>query len=426
MHVALNGTSDSFSLEGGILAKSKRQFPSPKYFLSLIDWGWPTLDRGKFGMERALTVADMAKLAQRRVPKAVFDYVDGSALDEISVDRSRNAFHRIEFKPQALHDVSQIDPSTEIFGKKIDLPIIFAPTGYTRFMHHTGELAVAEVAAAKNLIYSLSTMGTTSPKELAEAVPEARRWFQLYLMKNRENSLSIINQARENGFEALILTVDTPISGIRLRDIRNGLTIPPRIRFGTLLAIARKPRWWINLLTMAPLEFAAFSGWNKSLFELASVIFDPSMTYEDVSWLQSVWEGQIIVKGVQNKEDAMKLAKLGVQGIVLSNHGGRQLDRGPVPLEVLEDVVNAVGEKVDVYIDGGILSGQDIYAAVALGAKAVLIGRAYLYGIMADGQRGVDKVIEILKSELINTMALTGARNISEVRSIGVRIRPNN
>jgi len=292
-------------------------------------------------------------------------------------------------------------------------------------MHHVGEPAVAAVAENNNLIYSLSTMGTTSPSELAAAVPGARRWFQLYVMQNREDSLSVIKQAKENGFEALILTVDTPVSGVRVRDIKNGLTIPPRIRLSTVLAIARKPIWWLNLFTTKKLEFAAFRGWNKSLVELAAVIFDPATSFDDVTWLQSVWNGPIIVKGVQNIDDAKKLAQMGVSGIILSNHGGRQLDRGPVPLEILPDVVAAVGDKVDVYIDGGIMSGQDAYAAIALGAKAVFIGRAYLYGIMAGGQRGVEKVIEIMKRDFINTMALTGSRNISEIQQAGAKIRSN-
>ena len=292
-------------------------------------------------------------------------------------------------------------------------------------MHHVGEPAVAAVAENNNLIYSLSTMGTTSPSELAQAVPGARRWFQLYVMQNREDSLSVIKQAKENGFEALILTVDTPVSGIRVRDIKNGLTIPPRIRLSTVLAIARKPIWWLNLFTTKKLEFAAFRGWSKSLVELAAVIFDPATSFDDVTWLQSVWNGPIIVKGIQNVDDAKKLAQMGVSGIILSNHGGRQLDRGPVPLEILPDVVAAVGGKVDVYIDGGIMSGQDAYAAVALGAKAVFIGRAYLYGIMAGGQRGVEKVIEIMKRDFINTMALTGSRNISEIQEAGAKIRSN-
>jgi isopentenyl diphosphate isomerase/L-lactate dehydrogenase-like FMN-dependent dehydrogenase len=292
-------------------------------------------------------------------------------------------------------------------------------------MHHVGEPAVAAVAENNNLIYSLSTMGTTSPSELAQAVPGARRWFQLYVMQNREDSLSVIKQAKENGFEALILTVDTPVSGIRVRDIKNGLTIPPRIRLSTVLAIARKPIWWLNLFTTKKLEFAAFRGWSKSLVELAAVIFDPATSFDDVTWLQSVWNGPIIVKGIQNVDDAKKLAQMGVSGIILSNHGGRQLDRGPVPLEILPDVVAAVGDKVDVYIDGGIMSGQDAYAAIALGAKAVFIGRAYLYGIMAGGQRGVEKVIEIMKRDFINTMALTGSRNISEIQQAGAKIRSN-
>ena len=290
-------------------------------------------------------------------------------------------------------------------------------------MHHVGEPAVAAVAENNNLIYSLSTMGTTSPSELAAAVPGARRWFQLYVMQNREDSLSVIKQAKENGFEALILTVDTPVSGVRVRDIKNGLTIPPRIRLSTVLAIARKPIWWLNLFTTKKLEFAAFRGWNKSLVELAAVIFDPATSFDDVTWLQSVWNGPIIVKGVQNIDDAKKLAQMGVSGIILSNHGGRQLDRGPVPLEILPDVVVAVGDKVDIYIDGGVMSGQDACAAIALGAKAVFIGRAYLYGIMAGGQRGVEKVVEIMKRDFINTMALTGARNVSELQEAGAKIR---
>ena len=353
----------------------------------------------------------------------MFNYVEGSALAEDGYDRSTDAFGRMEFTAHTLRDVSKVDPSIEIFGRKVDLPILFSPTGYTRFMHHVGEPAVAAVSERNNLIYSLSTMGTTSPSELAAQVPGARRWFQLYVMQNRQDSLSVIKQAKDSGFEALILTVDTPVSGLRLRDIKNGLTIPPRIRLTTVVAIATKPIWWLNLFTTKKLEFAAFRGWNKSLVELAAAIFDPSTKFEDVTWLQSVWDGPIIVKGVQNVEDAKKLAGMGVNGIILSNHGGRQLDRGPIPLEILPEVVAAVGNKVDIYIDGAVMSGQDAYAAVALGAKAVFIGRAYLYGIMAGGERGVERVVEILKRDFVNTMALTGARNIAEVQQIGAVIR---
>lgn len=405
------------------MIKSKRQFPDLPHFASLIEWKLPTLFRTRAKIARAVTIDDLAKIAKRKVPKVVFDYVEGSALDEVSYSRSRQVFNQVEFTAHTLRDVSKIDPTIEIFGKKVDLPILFSPTGYTRFMHHVGEPAVAAVAQENNMIYSLSTMGTTSPSELAQQVPDVRRWFQLYVMQNREDSMSVIKQAKDSGFEALILTVDTPVSGIRVRDIKNGLTIPPRIRLSTVFAIAMKPVWWLNLFTTKKLEFAAFRGWNKSLVELAAAIFDPSTKFEDVKWLQSVWSGPIIVKGVQNLEDAKELAKMGISGIILSNHGGRQLEKGPVPLELLPLVVKEVGANVDIYIDGGVMSGQDAYAAVAMGAKAVFVGRAYLYGIMAGGERGVQKAVEILKRDFINTMALTGARNIAEVQKIGAKLR---
>jgi len=405
------------------MIKSKRQFPDLPHFASLIEWKLPTLFRTRAKIARAITIDDLAKIAKRKVPKVVFDYVEGSALDEVSYSRSRQVFNQVEFTAHTLRDVSKIDPTIEIFGKKVDLPILFSPTGYTRFMHHVGEPAVAAVAQENNMIYALSTMGTTSPSELAQQVPDVRRWFQLYVMQNREDSMSVIKQAKDSGFEALILTVDTPVSGIRVRDIKNGLTIQPRIRLSTVFAIAMKPVWWLNLFTTKKLEFAAFRGWNKSLVELAAAIFDPSTKFEDVKWLQSVWSGPIIVKGVQNLEDAKELAKMGISGIILSNHGGRQLEKGPVPLELLPLVVKEVGANVDIYIDGGVMSGQDAYAAVAMGAKAVFVGRAYLYGIMAGGERGVQKAVEILKRDFINTMALTGARNIAEVQKSGAKLR---
>jgi isopentenyl diphosphate isomerase/L-lactate dehydrogenase-like FMN-dependent dehydrogenase len=369
-------------------------------------------------------VHEFAQLAKRRVPKAVYDYVEGSASDEISYGWTRDALNRVEFNPQTLVDVSQIDTTVEILGKKIDLPIMFAPTGYTRFMHHTGEPAVAEVAAANNLVYGLSTMGTTSPAELGLAVPQARKWFQIYLMRERAATLDVIAQAREGKFEALILTVDTPLAGLRIRDLRNGLTIPPRINWGTLFQVIKKPRWWFNMITTKKLEFAAFRGWNRSLVELAGVIFDPSINTDDIKWLQKQWSGPIIVKGIQSVADAKRVAALGVQGIVVSNHGGRQLDRGTVPIEVLPEIVKAVGKKVDVYLDGGIMSGQDVYAAIAMGAKAVFIGRAYLYGIMADGGRGVNRVIEIMKRDLVTTMGLAGAQTIGDIHKLGAKLRP--
>ena len=406
-----------------LMIRSTRKFPSLPYFWSLIDWTLPSLNPYKGKLLRAQTIEDIAQIAKMRTPEVVFDYVEGGAVDEIAYSRSRAAYARIEFNSRVMRDVSKIDTTEKILGKVVDIPICFAPTGYTRLMHHVGEPAVANVASKKNLIYALSTMGTTSPEELAEAVPNSRRWFQLYIMKNRSDSLAVIKQAKDNGFEALVLTVDTPVPGLRYRDNRNGLTVPPKIRINTVLAIARKPIWWLNLFTTGKLEFAAFRGWDKPLSELGGLIFDPSTTMKEITWLRSVWTGPIIVKGIQSVDDAKAVAKLGVQGIILSNHGGRQFDRGQVPLEILPDVVKAVGNKVEIYIDGGIMSGLDALGAIALGAKAVFIGRAYLYGAMANGEAGVEQVIEIMRREFENGMALSGATNIAEVRKNGARIR---
>ena len=405
------------------MIRSTRKFPSLPYFWSLIDWTIPSLNPYKGQLLRAQSINDLANIARKRTPKVVFDYVEGGAIDEIAYSRSRAAYSRIEINSRVLRDVSKVDTSEKILGKVVDIPICFAPTGYTRLMHHVGEPAVANVASNKNLIYALSTMGTTSPEELAAAVPNSRRWFQLYIMKNRSDSLAVIKQAKDNGFEALVLTVDTPVVGLRYRDNRNGLTVPPKIRINTVFAIARKPVWWLNLFTTGKLEFAAFRGWDKPLSQLAGLIFDPATTMKDIAWLRSVWKGPIIVKGIQSVDDAKAVAKLGVQGIILSNHGGRQFDRGPVPLEILPEVVKAVGNKVEIYIDGGIMSGLDALGAIALGAKAVFIGRAYLYGAMANGEAGVEQVIEIMRREFENGMALSGATNIAEVRKNGARIR---
>jgi isopentenyl diphosphate isomerase/L-lactate dehydrogenase-like FMN-dependent dehydrogenase len=393
------------------------------YFYSLIEWKIPSFSLYGGKVRRAITIADLAKIAKKRTPKVVFDYVEGSATYELAYKKSREAFDRVEIDTRVLQNVADLDTSEKILGKKVDLPILFAPTGYTRLMHHVGEPAVAQVSTERNLIYALSNMGTFSPGELVEAVPEGRKWFQLYVMQDRVASLKVINQAREAGFEALIMTVDTPVAGLRYRDIKNGLTIPPKIRLSTIPAIARKPIWWLNLFSTGKLEFASYRNWNRPMQELAGLIFDPKIALEDIKWLKTVWRGPIIIKGIQSVEDAKAVAKLGVQGIIVSNHGGRQLDRGPVPLEVLPEVVKAVGKKVEVYLDGGVMSGIDAAAAIALGAKAVFIGRAYLYGAMAYGQRGVDKVIEIMRKEFENTMALTGAKTVVDLRKKGAILR---
>jgi L-lactate dehydrogenase (cytochrome) len=404
----------------------KRQLPRWKSIKPLLGWGLPKSPFRDRKLNSVVNLAELRSLAKRRVPKAVFDYVDGGANDELAYARSQEIYSRVEFKARVLRDVSVIDLKTKILDKESALPIIFAPTGYTRMMHYQGEVMVAKVCNENNLIYNLSTMGTTSSKEIGEQVPNVRRWFQLYLWRDRDQSLKFIEEAKAAGFEGLMLTVDTAVGGIKWRDMRNGLTVPPKIGLKTFFDMALKPKWWFNLLTTAPLEFATFRNFNKPLSEIAAKVFDPAVTFEDVKWLRSVWQGKLIIKGIQTVSDAQELAKIGVDAIVLSNHGGRQLDRSVVPLELLPAVRTAIGPKgssPEIYIDGAIMSGADCLAAVALGADAVLIGRAYLYGAMAAGKNGVEKVVEILKFEMETALKLMGAKNLSELSPDFINIR---
>ncbi|MEY3453954.1 MAG: hypothetical protein RLZZ147_79 [Actinomycetota bacterium] len=404
----------------------KRQLPRWKNIKPLLGWSFPKFKNNDRRLNSAINISDLRALAKSRVPKAVFDYVDGGANDEIAYARSQEIYSRIEFKAKVLRDVSKIDLSAEILGKTSALPIIFAPTGYTRMMHYKGEVMVAKICQENNLIYNLSTMGTTSSKEIGAQVPDVRRWFQLYLWRDREQSLKFIEEAKLAGFEGLMLTVDTAVGGIKWRDMRNGLTVPPKIGFKTFFDMTLKPRWWFNLLTTAPLEFATFRNFNKPLSEIAAKVFDPAVTFEDVKWLRSVWQGRLIIKGIQTVADASELAKIGVDAIVLSNHGGRQLDRSVVPLELLPSVRAAIGVKgsgPQIYIDGAIMSGADVLAAIALGADAVLIGRAYLYGAMAAGESGVRKVVELFRFEMETAMKLMGVKNLSELNSDFINIR---
>ena len=404
----------------------KRQFPRWKNIKPLLGWSLPKDPFADRKLKKVVNLAEMRLLSKKRVPKAVFDYVDGGANDELAFVRSQEVYSRVEFKARVLRDVSKIDLTANIVGQKSALPIIFAPTGYTRMMHYQGEIMVAKVCEENNLVYNLSTMGTTSSKEIGDQVPNVRRWFQLYLWRDRSQSLKFIEEAQAAGFEGLMLTVDTTVGGIKWRDMRNGLTVPPKIGLKTFFDMALKPKWWANLLTTAPLEFATFRNFNKPLSEIAAKVFDPAVTFEDVKWLRSVWKGKLIIKGIQTVSDAVELTKIGVDAIVLSNHGGRQLDRSVVPLELLPQVRSAIGPKGNgpqIFIDGAIMSGADVLAAIALGADAVLIGRAYLYGAMAAGKKGVEKVVEMLRFEMETAMKLLGAKDLSELNPDFVNIR---
>jgi L-lactate dehydrogenase (cytochrome) len=380
--------------------------------------------RSRRRLARAHTIDDLRTIARRRTPRAVFDYVDGAAEAEINLRRARAAFERVEFHPKVLRDVSAVDTTTTILGRPSALPLAFAPTGFTRMMHHQGERACVRAAARAGVPYALSTMGTTSIEDLAEAAPEASRWFQLYVWRDRGRSKELIERAREAGYHALVLTVDVPVAGARLRDLRNGLTIPPTLTLRTLIDGARHPAWWFDLFTTEPLSFASMSRSPSSLQAMIDTMFDAGVTFEDVAWLRDTWPRSLVVKGIQTVPDARQVVDLGADAVVVSNHGGRQLDRAPVPLELLPDVVEAVGDRAEVLLDTGVRTGADVVAAVALGARACLIGRAYLYGLMAGGQPGVERATDILTLEIVRTLQLLGVRSLSELDRSCARLRP--
>jgi L-lactate dehydrogenase (cytochrome) len=401
----------------------QRRVPRGSQIAELIRLRRPPGDGTDRRLSRAVTIADLREIAARRVPRAVFDYTDGGAGAEISLRRSRAAFERVEFCPSVLRDVSSVDPSTTVLGSRSALPLAFAPTGFTRLMHTEGESAVGRVAERAGVPYALSTMGTTSLEALAAAAPGARRWFQLYLWRDRDASAALVERARAAGYEALVLTVDTPVAGPRLRDVRNGFTIPPALSLSTMTNAALHPRWWVDLLTTPPLEFASLRSWGGTVAELVDRVFEPSATIADVRALRAAWPGALIVKGVLRAEDARAVVDAGADAVVVSNHGGRQLDRSLTPLEQLPEVVAAVGDRAEVYLDGGILDGADVVAAVALGARACLVGRAYLYGLMAGGERGVQRAVDILAREVARTMQLLGVVTVDELTPERVRLR---
>jgi L-lactate dehydrogenase (cytochrome) len=382
------------------------------------------LDPTQRRLSRALTIADLRTVAKQRTPRAVFDYTDGGAETETSLRRARDAFQRVEFRPRVLRDVTAVDTTTTVLGRPAALPLALAPTGFTRMMHHQGERAVVRVAEQAGIPYGLSTLGTTSIEDVAAAAPAARKWFQLYVWRDRGAGKELVERAQAAGYEALILTVDVPVAGARLRDVRNGLTIPPSLTLRTVLDAAAHPWWWFNLLSTEPLAFASLTSWEGTVAELINSMFDPSLTVRDLAWLRDTWSGPLMVKGIQHVDDARMVVDAGADAVVVSNHGGRQLDRAPTPLEVLPAVVEAVGDRAEVLVDGGIQSGADVVAAVALGARACLVGRAYLYGLMAGGERGVQRALDILTSELIRTLQLVGADRVSGLEPAHVRLRP--
>ncbi|SEU06716.1 L-lactate dehydrogenase (cytochrome) [Nonomuraea wenchangensis] len=354
----------------------------------------------------------------------VFDYVDGAAEGEWSMARSVEAFHRVEFRPRVLRDVAEAPTSVEILGRRIAMPVVLGPTGFTRMMHRAGERAVARAAERAGVPYTLSTMGTTPAPAVTAAAPGGWNWFQLYVVRDRARTLDMLAVAREAGMDVLVVTVDVPVAGSRLRDVRHGLTVPPSLRWRSALRALGHPAWWFDFLTSEPLRFATVDGAPGDLAGITNLMFDPSVTIADLEWIRSAWQGPLLVKGVQRVDDAKDLAAVGVDGLVVSNHGGRQLDRAPTPLELLPEVVDAVGGRTEVFLDGGVRSGADVAAAVALGARACFVGRAYLYGLMAGGEPGVTRVLDLLRAELVRTLQLLGAAGVESLDRDLVRLRP--
>jgi len=393
----------------------KRSVPNPKALLELMQFKKPELNGKTRRLKGALTIYDLRDIAQRRTPKAAFDYTEGAAEAEISLKRARQAFEDIEFHPSILRDVSTVDTSVNVLGGTSAMPFGIAPTGFTRLMQTEGEIAGAGAAGAAGIPFTLSTLGTTSIENVKAANPDGRNWFQLYVMRQREISYGLVERAAAAGFDTLMFTVDTPVAGARLRDKRNGFSIPPQLTAGTIINAIPRPWWWFDFLTTPPLEFASLSSTGGTVGELLDSAMDPSINFDDLKIIRDMWPGKLVIKGVQNVEDSKKLTDLGADGIVLSNHGGRQLDRAPIPFHLLPDVVREVGKDTDVIVDTGIMNGADVVASLALGAKFTLIGRAYLYGLMAGGRQGVDRTIEILSDQVIRTMKLLEVANVEEL-----------
>jgi L-lactate dehydrogenase (cytochrome) len=364
-------------------------------------------------LERAANIEDLRRMAKRNLPGGVFDYIDGAAEDEVALARSIRVFDDVLFRPRVLRDMSNIDLSTTLLGKTIPMPLALSPTGFGRISDSQGELAVARAAARMGLPYTLSTLGTRSIEEVAQ-VSDGPKWFQVYVWKDRGLVKEMINRADAAGYEAIVITVDFATLGRRERDIRRGFTLPPKLGLDTIFDGIRHPRWTLDFATSEPIRFANVTD-AVALGPYVAEQLDPSLSWADIELFRDIWPGPIMLKGIQDVDDARKAADMGIEAVALSNHGGRQLDSSPAPFELLPATVDAVGDRVEVLVDGGIRRGADIAKAVAMGATACMVGRAYLYGLGAGGERGVDKALGFLHDEFERTMKLIGAANVGEL-----------
>ncbi len=399
-----------------------RQFPNLRELSSLLKFELPTAHRRQRRLQKALTIWDLRAIAKKRTPQGPFDYTDGAAETEVSLRRARQAFLDIEFQPNILHDVSQLDLSRNTLGHTFKMPMGIAPTGFTRMMHSEGERAGARAAEKFGIPFTLSTLGTTSIEDVVAAASSGINWFQLYMWKDREGSMALVERAAKMGVTNLMLTVDVPVAGARLRDAYNGMTVPPKLNAKTVINAIPRPEWVWNFLTTPPLQFASMNKWDGTVGELLDYMFDPTMTFEDLKWIREQWKGTLTVKGVQNLADAKECVKYGVDAVLLSNHGGRQLDRAPVPFHLLGEIRKELKKDIEVHVDTGIMHGGDVLAAIAHGAQFTYVGRAYLYGLMAGGQEGVERALEIMQGQMARSMKLLGVSSLEELEPRHVKI----
>jgi L-lactate dehydrogenase (cytochrome) len=379
-------------------------------------------------LPRAIAIDDLRRLARRRLPRAVYDFIEGGSGDELTVRRNRAAFERLLFEPRVLVDVSKREQSTVVLGERVATPVILSPTGMAGLSWPRGEVAAARGAHDAGTIYTLSTHSSCSIEEVAAGAP-GPLWFQLYVWQNRDLTRSFVERARAAGYRALLLTVDVQVISRRERDLRNGFTIPPRVTVRNVVDTLRRVGWVRRVLmgqrrlTLANLVGAPGAP-RTDIVTLAGVAnrqVDPSISWADLAWFRSLWSGPLLLKGVMTAADARRAAEHGVDGLVVSNHGGRQLDGTRATIEALPEIVDAVDNRMEVLLDGGVRRGADVVRALALGARAVMVGRPYLYGLATGGQGGVRRALEILANEVDHVLALTGVPRVADLEPSLVR-----
>ncbi len=387
-------------------------------------------DRTARKLAKAADVGDLRAMAKKRLPGGCFDYIDGAAQDEVTAANNVSAYKNYYFRPRVLRDVAAIDTSTTLLGGRIRLPLMIAPTGFDRIAHSQGELAVARAAHRMGIPYSLSTMGTRSIEEVAE-VNDGRKWFQVYVWRDKPVLKEMLERAAAAEYEGIMITVDTAVLGRRERDVRRGFSLPPKVGLDTIFDGIKHPRWTADFLRAEPIQFANVKGSSAvgdgstpvTLSDYINSQFDPALSWTDIEWFRDNWPGMIMIKGVQTVEDAVIAADMGLDGVILSNHGGRQLDYAPSPIDLVAPVADAVGNRTSIICDGGVRRGSDIVKAVAMGADACMIGRAYFYALGAAGERGVDWVLEFLRAGVEHTMALSGVGSIDDLDRDLIEVR---